>query len=155
MILFNRKMKKYLDMGINNNISELETLVFIRLGAGFFFDREVNENVRTVANVYSADPDCDWAGFEYGTNKLHLENEMQAPLSDVAAAGICLAQRLADRFKKQFPDSKAIFWLGCDEFGEYPSVTLGFYVKREGMTPLLPEDGFSLEKFSNAILIVI
>lgn len=155
MIFFNNKMKAYLDIDSNRDVGELENLSFIQLGSGFFFDREVNENVKTVVKTYSANRDSDWAGFEFGTNKLHLEDELRASIPDVTAAGIYLTQRLADRFKTQFPDIKAVFWLGCDELGEYPSVTLSFYVRREGMLPLLPEDEAALNSFPTALMMVL
>jgi hypothetical protein len=154
MILLNKKMRVYFDRSPIGSSNNLQDLAFIKVGQGFFFLREVNKNVMTVAEAYMTSKNADWAGLEYGTNKLHLEEEVQDSISEVTAMGVHLVQRLASQFKREFPDQPAVFWLGCDEFGEYPSVTLGFYIKREGMTPLLPEDETSLERFSNAILLV-
>lgn len=147
-------MQAYFLKNAKEGSDALEGLAFVQLGSGFFFEREVRDNVKNVVESYSKDKDSDWAGFEYSTNKLHLEDEIHGSISDIASSGVLLVQRLADRFKTQFPDQKAVFWLGFDEFGIYPSVTMVFYVKREGMIPLLPEDDISLESFQNALLVV-
>jgi len=154
MIVANKKMKAYIDRGSVVNLDELKEISFAKLGKGYFFEKEINVNVQVVSDTYAVDSNFDWAGFEYSTNKIHLEDLIQAEIPDVVVAGIGLAKRLANQFKIQFPSQNAVFWVGCDDFGEYPSVTLSFYVKRDGMLPLLPEDESSLETFENAILIV-
>jgi hypothetical protein len=153
-MLANKKMKVYLDRRSRLSSINLERLAFENIGDGFFFERSVSPNLKLVADTYAQDSGFDWPGLEYTTNKIHLEDEIQAAIPDVAFLGVDLARRLADQFKIQFPDRNAIFYVGCDEFGEYPSVTLSFYVKRDGMLPLLPEDETSLDAFDNAVLIL-
>lgn len=153
-MLANKKMKPYLDKSSESSSIELEGLSFTNIGDGFFFERSVNPNLKLVADTYACDSSFDWPGLEYTTNKIHLEDEIQAAIPQVVVLGIGLVQRLADQFKIQFPDWNAIFCVGCDELGEYPSVTLSFYVKRDGMLPLLPEDEASLDAFDNAVLIL-
>lgn len=154
MILANKKMRAYFNKDSNINTDKLEEITFKKIGKGYFFEKEANENVKIVSDAYAEDNDFDWSGFEYSTNKIHLEDVIQADLPDVVIAGIHLAKRLADQFKALFPNPNAVFWVSFDEFGEYPSVTLSFYVKRDGMLPLLPEDESSLEAFDNAIFMV-
>ena len=154
MILANKKMRAYLEKDSVVNMNKLEEISFKKIGKGYFFEKEVNANVKIVSDAYAEDKDFDWSGFEYSTNKIHLEDVIQADLPDVVIAGIGLAKRLFDRFKVLFPNLNVVFWVGFDEFGEYPSVTLSFYVKRDGMLPLMPEDESSLEAFDNAIFMV-
>ena len=154
-MFFNNKMKPYLDKVVSINTTNLEYLAFAKLSDGYFFEREINENVKIVVEAYESNLSSDWAGFEYGTNKIHLEDFIEGSVQDITVLGISLVTQLADRFKKQFENLSPVFWLGSDEFADLPSVTLGFYVKREGMVPLLPEDQISLDKFANALLIVV
>lgn len=154
MMVLNTKMNRYLHWVPKADVGDLADIEFVKLGNGYFFEREVNDNLRQVVALLSKDSESDWAGYEYSTNKIHLETEINASIPETAAAGIYLVQRLADKFKATFPNQNAIFWLGCDEFGEFPSVTLSFYVKREGMLPLLPENEPSLNLFANALMVV-
>jgi hypothetical protein len=153
MMLANKKMEPYLDMAPCVNAERLEYFNFLKIGEGYFFKREINENVETVIDVYKKDPSSDWTGFEYGTNKIHLEDLFEGSIQEVAASGIFLVQRLANDFKNQFNNANPVFWLGIDEFSEFPSVTLGFYVEREGDVPLLPKNETALDNFSHAVLI--
>jgi len=154
MILANKKMMHYLDNSAEAIPFELGGLTFKNIGGGYFFERVVSSNLRVVVNFYASELDFDWSGLEYSTNKIHLEDDIEAPISDVVIFGIALARHLVQSFKAIFPNESPVFWVGCDEFSEYPSVTLGFYVKRYGMLPLLPEDEASLESFQGAILIL-
>lgn len=153
-MLANKKMKPYLDKASNVKASCLEYLDFLKLGEGYFFKTEVNENVKTVVEIYKTDSSSDWTGFEYGTNKIHLEDLIEGPIQGVAASGIFLVQRLANDFKNQFNNVNPIFWLGVDEFSEFPSVTLGFYVERESGAPIFPKNEKDLDNFAHALLII-
>jgi hypothetical protein len=155
MMLANKKMKIYLDQMTSVKPPDFDNFKFLKLAEGYFFKNEVNENVKLVAEIYKSDSSSDWAGFEYGANKIHLEDLIEGSIQEVAVTGISLVKQLSNDFKSQFKNAHPIFWLGIDEFSEFPSVTLGFYVKRKGMAPILPEDEASLEGFSNAISIVI
>jgi hypothetical protein len=155
MMVLNNKMKRYLNWTPKADMGDLGNLEFVKLGEGYFFKREVNDNLILVSNLLSKDAASDWAGHEKFANKIHLEAETNAPIAEAAAAGIDLARQLADKFKLTFPNQQAVFSLGCDEFGEFPSVTLSFYVKREGMLPLLPEDEAALDSFASALMIVL
>ncbi len=153
-MLVNKKMRVYLDRSLQVDLIEPEGLNFTNMARGYFFERVINPSLKVVVDTYAPDRDFDWPGFEYSANKIHLEDDFNAAIPVVANFGIGLVQRLANRFKIQFPSKNAVFCIGCDEFGEFPSVTLSFYVKRDGSLPLLPEDEASLEKFDNAILIL-
>jgi hypothetical protein len=154
MMLSNKAMKQYLGSIRTVDTENLENLSFLKLGDGFFFEIEVNENVRTVVDTYEKDPSSDWAGFEYSTNKLHLEDFIKGTIHDVTVAGIFLVTQLADRFRQHFTGVSAVFWLSSDAYSEFPSVTLSFYVEREGMVPLLPKNEIALNEFAHALLIV-
>lgn len=154
MMLLNKKMRAYLDRSLEVDLIEPEGLNFIKMAHGYFFERVINPSLKVVVDTYAPNMGFDWLGFEYSANKIHLEDDFHTAIPVVANFGIGLAQRLANRFKIQFPSKSAVFCVGCDEFGEYPSVTLSFYMKRAGSLPLLPEDEASLEKFDNAILIL-
>jgi hypothetical protein len=153
MIISNKKMETYLDWALHIKEPSFEYLTFLKLGEGYFFKAEVNENIKIVAEVYKKDSSSDWTSFEYGTNKLHLEDLIDGSIKEVAAGGIIIVQRLVSDFKNQFKDVNPIFWLGVDEFSEFPSVTLGFYVERNGDQPLLPKNEIELENFAHAVLI--
>ncbi len=133
-MLANKKMEPYLDKAPCSQASCLEYFIFLKIGEGYFFKNEVDKNVETVVEIYKKDPSSDWTGFEYGTNKIHLEDLIEGPIQKVAASGIFLVQRLVNDFKNQFNNVNPIFWLGVDEFSEFPSVTLGFYIKERAMS---------------------
>lgn len=154
MIYSNKKMRKYLNEA-KTSLSECQLdWSFVQLGGGYFFDREINSNTRSVIDAYIKDESGDWAGLEYGVNKVHLADEIDLPIDDVTGIGVLLVRKLSSNFQRKFPDQKAIFWLSCDAESEFPSVVIGFYIKRSGALALLPEDNQLLDEFNEAILVI-
>ena len=154
MIYSNKKMQRYLDEAPASLREHPLDWSFVKLGCGYFFNREINSNTRSVIDVYSKDESSDWAGLEYGVNKVHLTDEIDLPVDDVAQIGALLIRKLFSDFQRKFPDQRAIFWLSCDVESEFPSVVIGFYVKRPDALALLPEDNQLLDKFNEAILVI-
>ena len=118
MIISNEKMNKYCNGTSSLDLNAIKGFEFTKLGDGYFFVRMVDENVMKVARIYSISKDDDWAGFEYGTNKIHLEDELQGTISEITFASVKLVKFLFDRFKERFPAESPVFWLSCNEFTE-------------------------------------
>lgn len=154
MIFHNKKMKEHLGKARNSMVECPVKLNFFSLGGGYFFESEVNSSVRSVVDAYSRDEKADWAGFEYGVNKIHLTDVIDLPIDGLTEVGIQLVMKLSSNFKAEFPERDAIFWLSCNAEGDFPSVVIGFYVKRPDAAALLPEDNQLLDKFNEAILLV-
>lgn len=155
MRLLNRQMKKYLCPEGEAAVLNVGDFAFQRLGKGYFFSRSVSQNLNLVVDHYANDAFFDWSRYEYSQNKVHLDELLPGQLTDIVFSGIALIQQLAENFNEAHPEENAVFWLSCDEGGEMPSATFGFYVRRKGCPPILPEDEVGVSKFSSPLMMVL
>ena len=151
MLFFNKKMQGHI--AASTSALDFFQFGFKKLVGGYFFECSISEHVLNVASSVQKNQNFDWAGYEYTTNKIHLEDYFDARISDVARAGVLLLQKMQQAFLMKFPEVKSVFVLSCDEEGEFPSVTLTFYILRTGELPIMPFSNEKLDAFDSAVLV--
>jgi hypothetical protein len=155
MKLLNKQMEKYSCFKSGAPDFFGKGLEFQRLGEGVFFKRSVNKNLHLVVDHYSGDASFDWSGYEYSQNKIHLDEIFSGQLLNVVSSGVSMVQKLAEIFAENHPKEKSVFWLSCDEIGAIPSATFGFYLKRKGFLPILPENEDAISEFASPLMVIL
>ena len=151
----NKKMKEFIARVKKNQSPEVNLdLNFSRVGSGYFFTQCIHASVRRVAKIYKTDPSFDWARYEYTINKIHLTDRIEGSFEQMGLAGLHLVEAAAKKFSERYKNVSAIFWLSVNEFTEFPSICLSFYVIRKGDLPILPVDEDVLDRFMDAAVVI-
>lgn len=118
----------------------------IEKGNGVFFNLFFSKHVEDVLMKHNY---VDLSGFEYTTNKFHIEDYCEA--HDVFDSALAFIDGFADLWKEYFPQKICLAYISFQEAPEFGDIAaFSFHVEREGEVVIDPE---KLNEFPQPLLL--